>query len=92
MAGDFTRYDVHAVREHRCSIDLVRYRFFGNEHVGLETVASVTGQSAARRAALRRRAAEVARARRAEGRWLKANPKEVDLAPGFTGTRSGRTA
>ncbi len=24
IAGDFTRYDVHAVREHRRSIDLVR--------------------------------------------------------------------
>ncbi|WP_405889858.1 endonuclease NucS [Streptomyces sp. NBC_00133] len=67
VAGDFTRYDVHAVREHRRSIDLVRYRFFGNEHVGLETVASVTGQTAAPRAARRRRAAEVPRARRAEG-------------------------
>ncbi|MFC8829639.1 transporter [Streptomyces sp. NPDC057137] len=44
VAGDFTRYDVHAVREHRRSIDLVRYRFYGAEHLGLETVASVTGQ------------------------------------------------
>lgn len=46
IAGDFTRYDAHAVREHRRSIDLVRYRFFGNDHIGLETVASVTGHSA----------------------------------------------
>lgn len=43
IAGDFTRYDVHAVREHRRSIDLVRYRFFGNDFLGLETVASVSG-------------------------------------------------
>ncbi|MFR9724013.1 DUF5655 domain-containing protein [Streptomyces sp. MS19] len=43
VAGDFTRYDIHAVREHRRSIDLVRYRFFGDQHVGLEAVASVTG-------------------------------------------------
>ncbi|MFH9957404.1 DUF5655 domain-containing protein [Streptomyces roseolus] len=43
IAGDFTRYDVHAVREHRRSIDLVRYRFFGSVLVGLETVASVSG-------------------------------------------------
>ncbi|AGP52713.1 hypothetical protein M271_05435 [Streptomyces rapamycinicus NRRL 5491] len=28
VAGDFTRYDVHAVREHQCSIDPVRYRLF----------------------------------------------------------------
>ncbi|AJE81743.1 hypothetical protein SLNWT_1367 [Streptomyces albus] len=46
VAGDFTRYDAHAVREHRRSIDLVRYRYFGNDHIGLETVASVTGHSA----------------------------------------------
>ncbi|MFD7320527.1 DUF5655 domain-containing protein [Streptomyces sp. NPDC059875] len=44
VAGDFTRYDVHAVREHRRSIDLVRYRFFGRDLFGLETVASVTAQ------------------------------------------------
>ncbi|MFE4831251.1 DUF5655 domain-containing protein [Streptomyces sp. NPDC056672] len=42
IAGDFTRYDVHAVREHRRSIDLVRYRFFGKDLLGLETVASVS--------------------------------------------------
>ncbi|MCP2253114.1 hypothetical protein LY13_001862 [Prauserella aidingensis] len=45
VAGDFTRYDAHAVREHQRSIDLVRYRYFGNEHIGLETVASVAGKS-----------------------------------------------
>ncbi|MEU0275037.1 DUF5655 domain-containing protein [Streptomyces sp. NPDC006307] len=42
IAGDFTRYDVHAVREHRCAIDLVRYRLFGSDLLGLETVASVS--------------------------------------------------
>ncbi|MGW3009569.1 transporter [Streptomyces sp. NPDC001219] len=45
VVGDFTRYDAHAVREHRRSIDLVRYRYFGSEHIGLETVVSVTGKS-----------------------------------------------
>ncbi|WP_327666668.1 endonuclease NucS [Streptomyces sp. NBC_00485] len=43
IAGDFTRYDVHAVREHRRPIDLVRYRLFGSDLLGLETVASVRG-------------------------------------------------
>ncbi|MFF2945446.1 zinc ribbon domain-containing protein, partial [Streptomyces niveus] len=43
IAGDFTRYDAHAVREHRRPIDLVRYRFFGSDLLGLETVASVSG-------------------------------------------------
>ncbi|MFI9586746.1 hypothetical protein ACIHCQ_34060 [Streptomyces sp. NPDC052236] len=49
VAGEFTRYDVHdvhAVREHRRSIDLVRYCFFGNDHFGLETVASVVARTA----------------------------------------------
>jgi hypothetical protein len=32
-----------AVREHRRSIDLVRYRLFGSDLHGLETVASVSG-------------------------------------------------
>ncbi|MEH0658534.1 DUF5655 domain-containing protein [Streptomyces turgidiscabies] len=133
VAGDFTRYDVHAVREHRRSIDLVRYRFFGNEHIGLETVASIAGQTPASRAVCRRRRAEVPRDRRTDGAmvelaaavdevllglgdditrvenrtyrayqrlrnfacvcppqktkllvYLKADPKEVDLVPGFT--------
>ncbi|MFJ3879133.1 transporter [Streptomyces sp. NPDC090077] len=39
IAGDFTRYDLHAVREHRRSIDLVRYRLYGEHHIALETVA-----------------------------------------------------
>lgn len=51
-AGDFTRYDVHAVREHRRSIDLVRYRFFGSDLFGLETVASVSGGMQRRRGRL----------------------------------------
>lgn len=67
VAGDFTRYDVHAVREHRRSIDLVRYRFFGNEYMGLETVASVAGQPPASRAVRRRRRVEAPRDRRADG-------------------------
>ncbi|MFC7795566.1 DUF5655 domain-containing protein [Streptomyces cinereoruber] len=43
VAGDYTRYDLHAVREHRRSIDLVRYRFFGADLFGLETLATATG-------------------------------------------------
>ncbi|MEU1779054.1 DUF5655 domain-containing protein [Streptomyces abikoensis] len=132
VAGNFTRYDMHAIREHRRSIDLVRYRFYGADHFGLETVASVAAQTAAPRA---RRASEAAApgARVVKGAvqelfadvdqvllglgdditkvqrktyrayqrlrnfacvcppqrdkllvYLKANPKEVDLIPGFT--------
>ncbi|MGW1194534.1 DUF5655 domain-containing protein [Streptomyces sp. NPDC002536] len=132
VAGNFTRYDMHAIREHRRSIDLVRYRFFGEDHFGLETVASVAAQTAVPRA---RRAGEAAApgARVATGVvqelfaevdqvllglgdditkvqrktyrayqrlrnfacvcppqrdkllvYLKVNPKEVDLVPGFT--------
>lgn len=54
IAGDFTRYDVHAVREHRRSIDLVRYRYFGSDLLGLETVASVAGRTPAARPARQR--------------------------------------
>ncbi|WP_405928145.1 DUF5655 domain-containing protein [Streptomyces griseus] len=53
IAGDYTRYDVHAVREHRRSIDLVRYRLFGSDLLGLETVASVSCMQLARRARCR---------------------------------------
>ncbi|MEU5085032.1 MULTISPECIES: DUF5655 domain-containing protein [Streptomyces] len=54
IAGDFTRYDVHAVREHRRSIDLVRYRYFGRDLLGLETVSSVSGGQPAVRGASRK--------------------------------------
>ncbi|KNB53449.1 endonuclease NucS domain-containing protein [Streptomyces caatingaensis] len=132
VAGNFTRYDVHAIREHRRSIDLVRYRFFGEDHFGLETVASVAAQTAppgVRRAseagvpsarvdkgAMQELFAEVDQALlglggdittvqrktyRAYQRlrnfacvcppqrdkllvYLKVNPEEVDLVPGFT--------
>lgn len=49
VAGDYTRYDLHAVREHWRSIDLVRYRFFGTRLIGLETLAAATGRSTHRR-------------------------------------------
>ncbi|MEV0577097.1 DUF5655 domain-containing protein [Streptomyces sp. NPDC050392] len=62
VAGDFTRYDVHAVREHRRSIDLVRYRFFGSDLFGLETVASVSGGMQGTRGARRVRRQAVSRA------------------------------
>jgi predicted transport protein len=137
IAGDFTRYDVHAVREHQRSIDLVRYRLFGSDLLGLETVASVSGgmpvARRARRQAVTRAAAEVQgasmmelanavdevllglgdginRVERKQYRayqrlrnfacvcspqrskllvYLKADPKHVDLVPGFTRDVSG---
>ncbi|TYR66583.1 hypothetical protein FY004_00225 [Streptomyces parvus] len=56
IAGDFTRYDVHAVRKHRRLIDLVRYRLFGSDLLGPKSVVSVSaGMQVARRA--RRQAA-----------------------------------
>ncbi|MGX1853864.1 DUF5655 domain-containing protein [Streptomyces sp. NPDC055299] len=60
IAGDFTRYDIHAIREHRRSIDLVRYRLFGNELFGLETVASVSGGAQVSRRLRRQAVARVA--------------------------------
>ncbi|MBO0914457.1 DUF5655 domain-containing protein [Streptomyces laculatispora] len=138
IAGDFTRYDVHAVREHRRSIDLVRYRLFGTDLLGLETVASVSGgmrvaRRARRQAVARRAAADVQgtsmvelasavdeallglgdgvnRVERKQYRayqrlrnfaclcppqrskllvYLKVDPQDVDLVPGFTRDVSG---
>lgn len=136
IAGDFTRYDVHAVREHRRSIDLVRYRFFGSDLVGLETVASVSGGMPVARRARRQAVAQAVNVRgesmmelasavdeallglgdgvnrverktyRAYQRlrnfacvcppqrtkvlvYLKVDPKDVDLVPGFTRDVSG---
>ncbi|MFE0796299.1 DUF5655 domain-containing protein [Streptomyces mutabilis] len=137
VAGDFTRYDVHAVREHRRTIDLVRYRLFGSDLLGLETVASVSGDihmaRRTRRQAVARAAAgaegasmaELASAvdevllglgdgvNRVERKtyrayqrlrnfaclcppqrskllvYLKVDPKDVDLVPGFTRDVSG---
>lgn len=49
---DASRGRIRAQGRHACrSIDLVRYRFFGDEHIGLETVASYTRQTAAPTAA-----------------------------------------
>ncbi|MFD4786540.1 DUF5655 domain-containing protein [Streptomyces sp. NPDC058459] len=136
VAGDFTRYDVHAVREHRRSIDLVRYRLFGSDLLGLETVASVSGGPQASRRARRQSVAQAAdiqgaamaelagavdevllglgdgvnRVERKQYRayqrlrnfaclcppqrtkllvYLKINPKDVDVVPGFTRDVSG---
>ncbi|RDV48787.1 DUF91 domain-containing protein [Streptomyces sp. IB2014 011-12] len=70
IAGDYTRYDVHAVREHRRSIDLVRYRLFGSDLLGLETVASINGglpvPRRARRPSAAQRASDIQGAAMAE--------------------------
>ncbi|MFE5958081.1 DUF5655 domain-containing protein [Streptomyces rubiginosohelvolus] len=132
IAGGYTRYDVHAVREHRRSIDLVRYRLFGSDLLGLETVASVSGGVPVSRQARRQPVAQAAsgvqgaamaelatavdeallglgdgvnRVERKQYRayqrlrnfacmlppqytkvlvYLKVNPADVDLVPGFT--------
>ncbi|MFE5647574.1 DUF5655 domain-containing protein [Streptomyces cyaneofuscatus] len=60
IAGGYTRYDVHAVREHRRSIDLVRYRHFGSDLLALETVASVSGGMSVSRRARRQPAVQAA--------------------------------
>ncbi|MFI5766902.1 DUF5655 domain-containing protein [Streptomyces sp. NPDC051563] len=58
VAEDFTRFDVHAVREIRRSIDLVRYSYFGNDLLALEPVASVVADGAVRSDRRQRRAAQ----------------------------------
>ncbi|WP_433549094.1 DUF5655 domain-containing protein [Streptomyces sp. CA-294286] len=46
VAGGYTRYDLHAVRQHRHAIDPVSYRLLGENMLSLETVASVAGRTA----------------------------------------------
>ena len=43
IAGDFTRYDEYSVAEINRSIELIRYRKYGDEFMLLELVNSVTG-------------------------------------------------
>jgi predicted transport protein len=45
VAGDFTKYDVHAVQQINRNVELVRYRRFGDELLLLELVNAVTARS-----------------------------------------------
>ncbi len=45
IAGDFTRYDEHAVAHMNRNIELIRYRKYGNELLLLELVNAATSQS-----------------------------------------------
>jgi predicted transport protein len=42
VAGDFTRYDEHAVRQNNHNIELVRYRDFGGELLALELLTAMS--------------------------------------------------
>jgi predicted transport protein len=44
VAGDFTRYDVHAVKQINRNVELVRYRRFGADLLLLELVNAVTAK------------------------------------------------
>ena len=46
IAGDFTKYDEHAVAQINRTIELMRYRKYGDEFMVLELVNSVTGTPA----------------------------------------------
>ncbi|MBZ0284468.1 MAG: DUF5655 domain-containing protein [Anaerolineae bacterium] len=45
IAGDFTKYDEHAVREINRNIELIRYRKYGDEFLLLELVNAVFAQT-----------------------------------------------
>jgi predicted transport protein len=51
IAGDFTRYDEHAVQQMNRNIDLIRYKKFGDELLLLEQLTSTTVSSSAPSAA-----------------------------------------
>ncbi len=46
VAGDFSRYDDHAVKQISRNIELIRYRRFGPELLMLDLVAATTGKAA----------------------------------------------
>jgi len=45
IAGDFTKYDLHAVQQINRNIELIRYRHYGNELLLLELVNSTTAST-----------------------------------------------
>lgn len=45
IAGDFTKYDAHAVNQMNRNIELIRYRKFGDELLLLEVLTSTAGSS-----------------------------------------------
>lgn len=47
IAGDFTRYDEHAVKQMNRNIELIRYRRYGDDLLLLDLVNATTGQPAA---------------------------------------------
>jgi predicted transport protein len=48
IAGDFTRYDEHAVQQMNRNIELIRYRKFGEDLLLLELVNAVSGEDGSR--------------------------------------------
>ncbi|MDA8030311.1 MAG: endonuclease NucS [Pirellulales bacterium] len=48
VAADFTRYDVHAVKQMGRNIELIRYRKFGDDLLMLELLTAATGRVKAR--------------------------------------------
>ena len=46
IAADFTKYDAHAVKHMKCSLELIRYRHFGKDIMLLELVNAVAPRRA----------------------------------------------
>jgi hypothetical protein len=44
VAPSFSRYDLPAVRQYKCSIELVQYQWFGDDLLMLETIGTKFGQ------------------------------------------------
>lgn len=44
IAGDFTRYDIHAVQQMNRNIELIRYRMYGKDLLLFDLVNATTGQ------------------------------------------------
>lgn len=44
VAPSFTRYDLPAVRQYKCSIELIQYQWFGRELLMLKTIGTKSGR------------------------------------------------
>jgi predicted transport protein len=76
IAGDFTRYDEHAVEQIGRNIELIRYRLFGDYLLAPELVNAVKAASVSITTPHPQANELLA--------FLKLDPASIELAPGFT--------
>ncbi len=79
IAGDFTKYDEHAVKQINRNIELIRYRAYGEELLLFELVNAVTADPPQRETLIRKPSAESRQAKSIEDYIERADPALSDL-------------